>query len=66
MPEIECGRCGEIFDTDRDEVVPGQSMERCPACGAKNDLPESDGGEVVEVSTDEGTLRLDIHVHVHQ
>lgn len=65
MTNINCDRCGTTFDTDRDGVVPGQDTTRCPSCGGENDVPEPDGGEVIEVAAENGTLRLEIHTHVH-
>jgi DNA-directed RNA polymerase subunit RPC12/RpoP len=33
MTRVECRRCGEPFDVDRDGVAPGQDTTRCPQCG---------------------------------
>lgn len=45
---IECQRCGEEFDPDREPTVPGVDTSRCPACGAPAELEESDDQEEPE------------------
>jgi predicted Zn finger-like uncharacterized protein len=76
MTVTECPRCGAAFDVDRDGAVPGQDTTRCPECGESTTVPESDGGTasggessasatVTASNTDDRTLRLDVHLHVH-
>jgi len=59
---IECRRCGERFDPDRDGVTPGQDTSRCPSCGASNDEPATDGGESITVDSAGVTVRITIDV----
>jgi predicted nucleic acid-binding Zn-ribbon protein len=62
MTGIECERCGEVFDTDRDGVTPGQDTSRCPKCGKSHDEPATDGGETLQVDSEGVTVRITIDI----
>jgi len=67
MTRVECRRCGESFNTDREGVTPGQDTTRCPECGASHDVPESDGDgadadETLQVAADGVTVRITIEI----
>lgn len=66
MPEIDCERCGERFDTERDAVPAGADTTRCPSCGQSHDVeePATDGGAAVSVPAGERTV-IEVHIHVH-
>jgi uncharacterized Zn finger protein len=64
--EIDCDRCGESFDTDRDGVAAGQDTSRCPACGKSYEVDDSDGSKAAAVSLGNDGGEVHIHVHVHR
>ncbi len=77
MVIVECGRCGEPVDTERDAAG---DTRRCGKCGWKAPLvadadDDEDGeGEVKDTSADATptatvpageTARVEVHVHIH-
>lgn len=48
---VVCRRCGNPFDPGRTPVVRGQDTSRCPGCGAKHDLDESERAAVPAQAT---------------
>lgn len=48
MTTTTCSRCETTFDTDREPAARGADPSRCPSCGAENDAPRGDGGDVDE------------------
>ncbi|WP_136690049.1 hypothetical protein [Halorhabdus amylolytica] len=78
MTEVECERCGTVFDTARDGVAPGQDTTRCPSCGKQHPVHESnqdapdgatsDAGPGATASLnvgDDGRLVVEVHAHIH-
>ena len=72
---IDCTRCGEQFDTDRDHAA-GRHADtwRCPKCGASHEPEEqleasseseavADGGAL---SIEAGEENVEVHVHIHR
>jgi NAD-dependent SIR2 family protein deacetylase len=43
MTVLNCNRCGNEFDTNREPTVPGASTSRCPSCGADHDHDDHEG-----------------------
>jgi rubredoxin len=74
---IDCTRCGEQFDTDRDHPA-GRHADtwRCPKCGASHDRHdhlEEQGGAETEAIADGGAVSIEageetiqVHIHVHR
>lgn len=74
MSETKCGRCGQVYDTERETPEPAMDSERCPKCGEEN-VPETelaiptDGGmpdslaRIVEAVEERGG---DVHIHFHE
>ena len=78
MTEIECERCGTVFDTARNGIAPGQDTTRCPSCGKQHpvhnggkestDDATSDAEPGATASLDvgeDGQLVVEIHAHIH-
>lgn len=51
MTVVECGRCGNEYDTERETPKPTMNSQRCPACGCENDpamAPTPDAPELAD------------------
>lgn len=81
MPALDCSRCGESFDTERQPAVPGADTSRCPACGQQHDLDDTategdrqspaTGTETATASVDTGDGDdsddgVTVEIHVHE
>ena len=80
MPALDCSRCGESFDTERQPAVPGADTSRCPACGQQHDLDDGDTASAgdrqsPDTSTETTTASVDtgdsddgvtVEIHVHE
>jgi NAD-dependent SIR2 family protein deacetylase len=67
MTDVECQRCGHVFDTEREGATEHASTERCPQCGREADPDEDtvDGPETDGCGDSTAQVRIDIHVHIH-
>jgi len=69
MTELECDRCGTVFDTTRAPAVVGQDRSRCPSCGHRHggetDADTADGDRD-ETATGAGDEDDEVHIHIHK
>jgi len=79
MAQLTCKRCGEQFDTDREEKIPHQNTHRCPCCGTDHSPATAEVDEQSRQIEDaalqnppEAIANLlqnsngDVHLHLHQ
>jgi predicted nucleic acid-binding Zn-ribbon protein len=74
VPVVECDRCGEEYDTNRETPKPMMSSDRCPSCGCENTAnaelvtESTDGmpGSMEEVVKAVGADDGEVHLHFHQ
>jgi len=74
MPTLDCTRCGDSFDTEREPAVPGADTSRCPACGKQHELGDSTsdrstpGTATASVDADsaESDSGVTVEIHVHE
>jgi predicted nucleic acid-binding Zn-ribbon protein len=77
MPAIDCSRCGESFDTERQPAVPGADTSRCPACGQQHELddtategdrqsPDTATASVDTDNSDDSDDGVTVEIHVHE
>jgi predicted nucleic acid-binding Zn-ribbon protein len=77
MPALDCSRCGESFDTERQPAVPGADTSRCPACGQQHELddtategdrqsPATATASADTDNSDDSDDGVTVEIHVHE